>query len=85
MADDDAPAKLEHFSAQVAMVAQSSALSHGVALCGQQSDMSSIADMSACAGDLELMPALPAAGSIATDRAIRSARMVRPMRMGRVN
>jgi hypothetical protein len=44
--------------------------------------MSSIADMSADSGDLTLPPATPAAGRNATDRAIRSARMVRPMHMG---
>jgi hypothetical protein len=80
MIDDEVPAKLKHFSAQVAMVPQSMALSHGFAF-GQQSCMSSIADMSACAGDLTLTPAPAAAGSSATDRATRSARMVRPMLM----
>ena len=80
--DDNVAAKLKHFSAQVAMVPQSSmALSHGFAF-GQQSCMSSIADMSACAGDLTLTPAPAAAGSSATDRARRNARMVRPMLMG---
>ena len=79
MIDDEVPAKLKHFSAQFAMVPQSSmALSHGFAF-GQQSCMSSIADMSACAGDLTLTPAPAAAGSSATDRATSSARMVRPM------
>jgi len=80
MADDDAPAKLKHFSAQAAMVPQSS---HGFALWGQQSCISSMTDMSAAAGEWELMPAAPAAGSIATDRAIRSAKTVRPMVMDR--
>jgi hypothetical protein len=77
---EDVPAKLKHFSAQVAMVPQPS-ISHGLALWGQQSDMSSVIDMSVGSSDLELTPTPPAAGSIATDRAIRSARMVRPMRM----
>jgi hypothetical protein len=78
MIDDAVAAKLKHFSAQVAMAAQSSmAFSHGLALWGQQSGMSSIADMpTAGAGDLT--PAPPAAGSIATERPMRSARMVRP-------
>jgi hypothetical protein len=80
MIEDDAPEKLKHFSAHVAMLPQSS-MAHGFALCGQQSSISSIVDMSVGAGDLGFTPALPAAGSIATDRAIRSARMVRPMRM----
>jgi hypothetical protein len=71
------PAKLQHLSAQVAMAAQSSmAFSHGFALWGQQSGMSSITDMPAGAGDLP--PAPPAAGSSATERAMRDARMVRP-------
>jgi hypothetical protein len=77
MIDAAAPAKLKHLSAQVAMAAQSSmAFAHGSAFGGQQSGMSSIADMPAGAGDL--MPALPAAGSVATASAMRSARMVRP-------
>ena len=78
MIDDDVSAKLKHFSAQLAMALQSSmALSHGLALCGQQSGISSSVDMSDGSGDLELTPAAPAAGSIATDRAIRNARMER--------
>jgi hypothetical protein len=82
---EDVPAKLKHFSAQVAMVPQPSmAFSHGLDLWGQQSDMSSVIDMSAGSGDLELTPATPAAGSIATDRATRSARMVRLMPMDQV-
>ena len=83
MIDDAAAAKLQHFSAQVAMAAQSSmAFAHGSAIWGQQSGMSSIADMPA-AGAGDLTPAPPAAGSIATARAIRSARMVRPLLMAR--
>jgi hypothetical protein len=82
MIEDDVAVKLKHFSAQVAMVPQPSmALSHGFAF-GQQSCMSSIADMSACAGDLTLAPAPAAAGTSATDSTTRSARMVRPMFMG---
>jgi len=77
MIDDAVPAKLKHLSAHVAIAAQSSmAFAHGSAFWGQQSGMSSIADMPAGAGDLT--PAPPAAGSIATARAMRSARMVRP-------
>jgi hypothetical protein len=41
-------------------------------------------DMSAASGDLALTPAPPAAGSIATDKAISTARIVRPMRMDQV-
>jgi hypothetical protein len=84
MIEDDAPEKLKHFSAHVAMLPQSSICAHGFALCGQQSCISSIMDTSVGSVDLELTPALPAAGSVATDRAIRSARMVRPMRMDQV-
>jgi hypothetical protein len=82
---EDVPAKLKHFNAQVAMTAQSSMVfSHGFALCGQQSLISSIMDISAGSGDLMLTPAPPAAGSIATDKAIRTARIVRPMPMDQV-
>jgi hypothetical protein len=78
---EDAPAKPKHFSAQVAMVPQSSmAFSQGLALCGQQSGMSPITDMVG-SGDLALTPAPPIAGSMATDRATRSAKSVRPMLM----
>src|SRR5262245_18345503 len=80
MIDDAAPAKLKHFSAHVAMLAQSSmAFAHGSTFWGQQSGMSCIMAMSAGAGDLT--PATPAAGSIATEMAMRSARMVRPTLM----
>jgi hypothetical protein len=86
MIEDNVPAKLKHLSAQVAMAAQSSmALSHGFGLCGQQSVISSVMDMSADSGDLTLTPAPPADGSIATDKAITSARIVRPMPMDQVN
>jgi hypothetical protein len=79
MIDDAMPAKLKHFSAHVAMLPQlSMAFSHGLALGGQQSGMPSITDMSAGSGDLTFTPAPTAAGSIATARAMRSARMVRP-------
>jgi len=78
----DVPRKLKHLSAQVAMAPQSSmAFSHGLALGGQQSGMSSVMEMPAASGDFTLTPALAAAGSIATDRAIRSATMVRAMLM----
>jgi hypothetical protein len=78
----DVPTKPKHLSAQVAMAPQPSmAFSHGSALGGQQSGMSSIMDMLAACGDLTLTPALPAAGSIAIDKAIRSTTVVRPMLM----
>ena len=52
MIDDAAPAKLKHFSAQVAMAAQSSMIfAHGSAFWGQQSGMSSIMDMPTGVGD----------------------------------
>ena len=88
MISEDVPAKLKHFSTQVAMLPQlSMAWSQGFAMGGQQScmssvmDTSSVMDMSAQSGDFELTPAPAAVGSIATDRATRSARMVRPMLM----
>jgi hypothetical protein len=78
----DVPTKLKHLRAQVAMAAQSSmAFSHGLALCGQQSGMSSVMDMTAASSDFTLTPALAAAGRTATERAIRSATMVRPVLM----
>lgn len=71
---------VKHLSAHVAIDAQPSiALSHGLALCGQQS-MSSIAAMSAMSvrgADLTTVPMTPAAGSVATERAIRSANIKR--------
>lgn len=78
----DVSTKLKHLSAQVAMAAQSSmTFPHGLTLWGQQSGMPSAVEMPAASGDLTVMPALAAAGRIATDRAIRSATMVRPMLM----
>ena len=88
MLENDVPAKLKHVSAQVAMDPQSAiALSHALALSqvsamwGQQSGMSVMADISVASAEVTLTRAPAAAGSIATDRAIRSARMVRPMLM----
>jgi len=88
MNEEDVPAKLKHFNAQFAMVPQwSMAGPHGFASGGQQSCMSSlidtswVMDMSAWSGVFELTPAAAAAGSIATDRLTRTARMVRPMLM----
>jgi len=82
MLKNDVGAKLKHFSAQVAIDAQSPmALSQGLVIGGQQSGMSSIADISVVSADMTLTRAPAAAGSIATDMAIRSARMVRPMLM----
>ena len=78
MAKDAVPEKVKHLSAQVAMDEQPSiVLSQGFALCGQQS-MSSMADISAISVDFTAAPTPPAAGSTATDKAIRSANIVRP-------
>ena len=77
---EDVPTKLKHFTAQIAMLAQSSiAFSHGLALWGQQSDMSSATEMAVASGAFALTPALATAGRIATERAIRNATMVRAM------
>jgi hypothetical protein len=89
MNEEDVLAKLKHFNAQVAMVPQwSMAGPHGFASGGQQSrmssviDTSSVMDMSARSGDFEFTPApAAAAGSVATDRLSKSARMVRPVLM----
>ena len=78
MAKDAVLEKVKHLSAQVAMDEQPPViLSQGFALCGQQS-MSSMADISAISVDFTAAPTTPAAGSTATDKAIRSANMVRP-------
>src|SRR5438067_11744312 len=75
-------------SAHVAIEPQSAIdVSQGLAR-GQQSDMSSPADMSpeadieVISGDFTGDAALPGTGSIATEIAIRSASIVRPMLMG---
>ena len=88
MNEEDVPAKLKHFNAQVAMVPQwSMAGPHGFASGGQQScmsspmDTSSVMDMSAWTGVFTLTPAPAAAGSIATERLTKSARMVRAVLM----
>jgi len=65
---------MQHVEAQAAIDPQSS-LSHGLAAGGQQSCIGSDADISAASCDFTL--AAPAAGSMATDTAIRSANMVR--------
>jgi hypothetical protein len=81
MAEDVVPENGKHLSAHVAIEEQPSiALSQGFALCGQQS-MSSIPDMSAISVDFTAALTPPAAGSMATDKAIRSANIVRPTLM----
>ena len=75
MAKDAVLEKVKHLSAQVAMDEQPP-LSQGFALCGQQS-MSSMADISAISVDFTAAPTSPAVGSTATDKAIRSANMIR--------
>jgi hypothetical protein len=83
MAEDVVPENGKHLSAHVAIEAQPSiALSRGFAFCGQQS-MSSIPDMSAISVDFKGALTPPAAGSMATDKAIRSANTVRPTFMAR--
>lgn len=78
----DVPTKLKHLSAQVAVAAQSSmTFRHGLALCGQQSGISSVTDMPTASGDFALTPVPAPTGSITTDRATRSDTMVRPMLM----
>jgi hypothetical protein len=79
---EDVPTKLKHFTAQVAMLAQSSMpFSHALALWGQQSDMSCVAEMAIASGAFALTPAPAPVGSMATDRLIRNATMVRAMFM----
>jgi hypothetical protein len=73
---EDAPTKLKHFTRQVAMAPQSSiALSQGLGIGGQQSGMSSTTDVRS--GDLTLTPTSLAAGTTATEKATRKARMSR--------
>jgi hypothetical protein len=74
---------MQHGKAYVAMDAQSPALSHGLAVGGQQSCIGSDADMvGSCGCSLN---AAPAAGSIATDAAMRRANMVRKTAMSPPN
>src|SRR5437899_2058752 len=85
--ENSGPKKPAH-SMHPGIDAQSSmALPDGWLLCGQQSAMSSIADMSSAIADMSIAlteaPAWPAAGSMATDQAIRSATMMRAMLMAR--
>jgi hypothetical protein len=78
--EDDVAEKPKHVSGHVAMDEQSS---HSFALWGQQS-ISSIAAMSAISVtsvDFTAILVPVAAGSMATESAMRSARMVRPMFM----
>jgi hypothetical protein len=82
MTEDAVPENVKHLSAHMAIEEQPSiALSQGFAVCGQQS-MSSIADMSAVSVDFTAAPTTPAAGRMATDKAIRNANIVRPTFMG---
>jgi hypothetical protein len=89
MIDNEMSENPKHLRAQAAIDPQSPAgwshgfaLSHGFVLSqafvlgGQQSGMSAVADMSPVCAGTNAAPA-PAAGSTATDTAIRSARMVR--------
>jgi hypothetical protein len=81
--EEEAVESPKHVSAHAAIEPQSAIdLSQGSAR-GQQSDTSSPADMSPdialISGDCAGNAALPATGSIATEIAIRSASIVRPM------
>ena len=62
---------------QAAIEAQSGMPLHGSAADGQQSSIGSDADISVISWDFNLKVAALAAGSEATDNAIRSANMVR--------
>jgi hypothetical protein len=74
--EEDAPEKPKHLRAQAAIEVQPPiALSQGLVSGGQQS--SPIADMSDIPAGLRVTLALAAAGIIATDSAIRNARMMR--------
>jgi len=86
-AEEEAAETPKQLSAQTPIDPQSAIdLSHGLAR-GQQSDISSPADMSSEAdiapisGDFAGNAVLPAMGSIATEIAIRSASIVRAMLM----
>src|SRR5438132_6554215 len=81
-ADEVALAQLRQFTAQAAMDVQSlMALSQRLAACGQQSSIGSEADISVMSWDWNLSAPAPAAGSSATDNAIRAANMVRAKAM----
>jgi hypothetical protein len=87
--DQAALAKLKHERTHMAKHVQPFMdLSEGIASCGQQSmssmaDMSVIPAMSLMSMDFADAPTTPPAGSMATDRAIRRARTVRPICMAR--
>src|SRR5579884_2407473 len=69
---------VKHLRAHIAMDEQpSTTLSQGLVLCGQQS-MSSMAAISVVSVDDFTAPTPPAAGSTATDSAIRKASRMRP-------
>jgi hypothetical protein len=80
MFENVVPGKAKHLSAHVAIEQQSSIALSGLVLLGQQS-MSCAAERCAIATEFMATLAAPAAGSMATDRATKSARRVRPMRM----
>jgi len=84
------PAKLRQLIVHAAIDEQwPSALSQGLAVCGQQSSIDSPiespidswADIAVMSCGFDLKAALPAAGSNATDRAIKNASMVRAKSM----
>jgi hypothetical protein len=76
------PKKLKHFSAHVAIDWQSSiALSQGLILPGQQSGMSAMTAVSVISADFRAPTAPVVTGSVATDKMIRNARIVRAVCM----
>ena len=81
---EDVPAKLRQFMGHAIDEQQSSmAVREGRFLWGQQSCMRSVEDMCDMSTDFILIAAPLPVGSMATDKATKRIRMVRPMRMGR--
>jgi hypothetical protein len=81
---DDAPTKLRQFMGHAIDEQQSSmAIREGSFLWGQQSCMRSVEDMCDMSTDFTLIAAPLPVGSMATDKATKRIRMVRPMYMGR--
>ena len=84
--EDTPPVKLRQLTVQAAIDGHwPPALSQGLAACGQQSSIDSSigswADIAVMSCGFDLTPAVPAAGSNATERAIKNASMVRAKTM----
>jgi hypothetical protein len=80
--EETPPAKLRQLIVQAAIDEQwPTVLSQGFAACGQQSSIGSSPDIAVMSCGFDLNPAVPVAGSKATDRAIKNASMVRAMIM----